>query len=604
MMAETRLPGIPDVSGSQIPIEVKRAILALAARSLIREGEYRNGDSLDRVMTFRDAVTLSLIDRSASGFTASAAAAIGAASTIVEAGTDGSAGEDLTVPPAIDGLDAVGGYSTVFITFTQPSYNKSGSSESNHAYTEIYRADALGGGGSPGFAAAVAIGQTSGAFLADPVGGFGQTYYYWARNFSRADQPGPVAGGTDGIQVVMPVQLEVYMDVLEQAAGPFVVYDVPTIVNGQLVPAGVYMRQAFIQNGTVNRLHVDLTTTNKLFAVDATFGTVLADTIKVLNANVAGTIQSDDFISGSSGWRITKTRGGTAEFNNLVARGTILGGAATGFSTGVGLFAGDVSGTYKFRLGNPSGAKVEWDGTTLTGSFSTTFTQYGDTTFVSPTLVDMSLVRLVSGTQVWYTDAGDDLNYGHSDTDPTTGTFNDLASSAFSLPSSSTASSWTSETFPLSAITSAQFQVAYSLSNHSGTATAKLQTKQLIGDAWTDHALSGGGSDTVTTTARYARLLFETTGVMQVTGYPTMTVFAPVQIEEYEISTSALATTTINLAGTYSKVKVSLHYESTTPLIVQVESTNLGAGTIDVGAWDASTLSRVAQDVTVTIQGV
>lgn len=54
--------------------------------------------------------------------------------------------------------------------------------------------------------------------------------------------------------------------------------------------------------------------------------------------------------------------GGTAPFLSLGSP------APTTFASGTGVWMGDDGGTYKFRVGNPSGDKLEWDGTTLTVS--------------------------------------------------------------------------------------------------------------------------------------------------------------------------------------------------------------------------------------------
>ena len=311
----TKLPAIPDVSSADIPLIVKRAIAALRMRSIIREAEGPNSDQLDKVMTFRDAATLSLVEKSGSGFTASFPAS---SVTNVTNVTNVTTVEDATPPPGITGVNVIAGHSTAFIEFDQPSYVKSGTSESNHAHTIIYRAAAVGGL-SPGFGAAVELGHTETGFYADPIDGANVKYFYWLKNVSKADVSGPVAGGTDGFEAT---------------------------------------------SGGVGATHVDLLTANRLFAVDGTFGNVVANTVSVLNANIKGTLSSDDW-SGSAGWEITKTGTGTITINNGVFRSTILGGSATAFGTGTGLFAGLDGGTYKFRVGDPAGANAQWTGTSF-----------------------------------------------------------------------------------------------------------------------------------------------------------------------------------------------------------------------------------------------
>lgn len=70
---------------------------------------------------------------------------------------------------------------------------------------------------------------------------------------------------------------------------------------------------------------------------------------------------------------LTVTGGGIT----LSAGGAIKGGA-TDFSTGVGFFLGYEGGAYKFRVGDPAGARIEWDGSAWTvvnfGASTPTFT--------------------------------------------------------------------------------------------------------------------------------------------------------------------------------------------------------------------------------------
>lgn len=99
----------------------------------------------------------------------------------------------------------------------------------------------------------------------------------------------------------------------------------------------------------------------------------------------AGTIAVDQYIQSTSysaanktGWKINGN--GDAEFNNATVRGTVyatngqfwgtlLGGAATAFNSGLGFYAGGGStgdGTnYRWRVGNPSGARIQWTGSAV-----------------------------------------------------------------------------------------------------------------------------------------------------------------------------------------------------------------------------------------------
>lgn len=161
---------------------------------------------------------------------------------------------------------------------------------------------------------------------------------------------------------------------------PFIVQTAPTTINGVAVPAGVYMRDAYIQNGTIT---------------NAKIANLAVDDAKIANLNVsklvAGSIavgqhiQSTGYIAGSAGWRINGN--GTAEFSGVVVRGTVyataglIGGITiasdavragqTAYNTGSGFHLGSDG---RLSLGNSAGNNLTWDGTNLNvvggGTFS------------------------------------------------------------------------------------------------------------------------------------------------------------------------------------------------------------------------------------------
>lgn len=79
-----------------------------------------------------------------------------------------------------------------------------------------------------------------------------------------------------------------------------------------------------------------------------------------------------------------------------------------------------------------------------------------DVEFVAPTLTQMVRVDLVSQPEPrWVSDNGDDMGYGHVDTDNTTGVFVDanvLVGDKFVEPTTVTTSKWTSETYDAGAL--------------------------------------------------------------------------------------------------------------------------------------------------------
>ena len=74
-------------------------------------------------------------------------------------------------------------------------------------------------------------------------------------------------------------------------AEPFFVQTTPTEINGQPVPVGVYIRDAFIQNGTINSAKIgvaaiDTAKIADLAVVEAKIGNAAVTTAKIKNANI------------------------------------------------------------------------------------------------------------------------------------------------------------------------------------------------------------------------------------------------------------------------------------------------------------------------------
>lgn len=174
-------------------------------------------------------------------------------------------------------------------------------------------------------------------------------------------------------------------------AMPFIVRTTPVTINGVNVPVGVYMSDAFIQNGTITNakianLAVDDAKVANLNASKINAGFISADRIQagsldakllnvdaaaitygyinvariadgtISNAKIGNVIQSNDFTSGSSGWRIDKT--GQMEMNNAVFRGTIdVKSAASGARLQIAnnvIRVYDAGGTLRVKIGDLS----------------------------------------------------------------------------------------------------------------------------------------------------------------------------------------------------------------------------------------------------------
>lgn len=110
---------------------------------------------------------------------------------------------------------------------------------------------------------------------------------------------------------------------------PFSVQTTSQTVNGVVVPAGVYMDAAYINNVT---------------ALWAKFGTLIADSIQATaisasqltagNGVIGGSLKSSNYVAGSSGWTLRPD--GVAEFSGVTVRGTVYATSGTvgGWSIG------------------------------------------------------------------------------------------------------------------------------------------------------------------------------------------------------------------------------------------------------------------------------
>lgn len=145
---------------------------------------------------------------------------------------------------------------------------------------------------------------------------------------------------------------------------PFVVVTVPEVIDGQEIPAGVYMEGAYIKTGTIGRAQIGLAEID-----DARITTVSASKLRSGSIEVGNYIQSTNFAEGERGWRITGD--GKAEFSGVIVRGAVYatagsiagitiqgGGLNSGAYTGYGWPTGTGTGFHLgpggLLLGNPS----------------------------------------------------------------------------------------------------------------------------------------------------------------------------------------------------------------------------------------------------------
>ena len=305
----------------------------------VREG--RRGNGFDANITWRDLFAHGIVDLNIDGNRIS-----GNPKTPVFVSRGRS--EDFSVPPAPTGLTASGAFENIILAWTKPLFE-------SYAYTEIWRSD------TNNIGQAAKIGTTTAAIYSDTVGGTTSvTKYYWIRYVNQNDVSGPfnASQGVAGTTADDPAHM---MQVLSDAFGttskaPFFQLDNPQNINGVDIPAGTYIKAAFIADATItnakikdaaiDNAKIDSLSATKINAgylsadriesgsLDAKIATIDAAKIKsgyldmariedgtIGIAKIENSIQSSDYTAGSAGWKINKS--GSAEFNNATFRGTL-----------------------------------------------------------------------------------------------------------------------------------------------------------------------------------------------------------------------------------------------------------------------------------------
>ncbi len=132
---------------------------------------------------------------------------------------------------------------------------------------------------------------------------------------------------------------------------PFFHLTVPTTINGVLVPAGTYMKSAFIHNAAIGNAQIQNAAINDAKIVSLSVAKLLGGSL-----SVGEYIQSSNYISGTTGFRINAN--GAAEFSGVIVRGTVY--AAAGQVGGLSIGASDVRSA-NFAAGG-AGFKLAYDG--------------------------------------------------------------------------------------------------------------------------------------------------------------------------------------------------------------------------------------------------
>ena len=276
---------------------------------------------------------------------------------------------DLTPPPTPHAF-ALMGLITHYLVEQAPVFYAQGH---GHLRTHVYAAVHAAGAPLPTFNDAVAVGQFDGTVFAvasEPA----TTWRVWIKweSVDGGLSANP-AGGTNGEVVTTGADVAKLVEAMTGPGNPFAVLAVDTTTDGVLFPAGTYSTKAFILDAQVSNAKI-----KDLAVDDAKVASLSVSKLVAGSLAVGQYAQSTGYAAGESGWRINGD--GTAEFSGVTVRGTVyatngafrgqlLGGSATDYASGLGLFSGwsgaEVDASYRWRVGNPNGARIQWNGSAI-----------------------------------------------------------------------------------------------------------------------------------------------------------------------------------------------------------------------------------------------
>lgn len=287
------------------------------------------------------------------------------------AGNISSASDYFATPPAPTTVTANGAVQTILVTWDKPLYT-------GHAYAEVWSSS------TNDLGTATLLGMAPGSLYLDSPGP-SVTRYYWVRFVNTLNTAGAynAVSGTAG---TTSSDLAYTMGLLSEAYGgtseaPFFQLDASQVIGGVTIPAGTYMKQAFIYDGTITNAKIADLNADKINAgylnaariaagsIDATILNVDAAKITsgfintariedgtIENAKIGNIIQSSSYAEGTAGWKIDKA--GSMEMNNATFRGTIdIKSAASGARTEITnstIKVYDASNVVRVRIGDLS----------------------------------------------------------------------------------------------------------------------------------------------------------------------------------------------------------------------------------------------------------
>jgi hypothetical protein len=187
--------------------------------------------------------------------------------------------ESCIAPPEAVNLVAAGAMTSVILTWDNEPY----ASTPCYAYAEVWRAS------SDNLGSSVLIGTTSSSVYADAVGSDASNYY-WIRFVNVLNDKGPFA--TSGVLGATAADLAYVFSQLTEAYGtgsaaPFFQLDSDTTINGVVISAGTYIKEAKIYNGTITNAKIGALAVDDAKIANLAVKTAKIDDLAVSTAKIA-----------------------------------------------------------------------------------------------------------------------------------------------------------------------------------------------------------------------------------------------------------------------------------------------------------------------------
>lgn len=194
----------------------------------------------------------------------------------------------IETPRAPTGLTASAALASVILNWDSPNYK-------GHSYTEIWAQPEIDPSGntitrsSSTIGDATLVGMTSGNNFSHLIGKGGTSSYqfYWIRFVNQNGVAGPfneTLGLLAGVTEDPAYLLQVLSNNLgtPESGEPFFKIDTPTVINGVTIPAGIYIKTAFISDASITNAKIKDLTADKITAS-------LLNTVDFYGNTIAGT---------------------------------------------------------------------------------------------------------------------------------------------------------------------------------------------------------------------------------------------------------------------------------------------------------------------------